>query len=210
MLSLSNILFFQDPLAARQAETVAELVASSSEFQLLQQAKSVTPYQKQMMVGGTTPINEKWQIGADLNLTNVEAVPAVPSINFEGFPSTGNLWSLGTQLIGSNLYSEKDTHVFVVTYLKGPTYNGLQMSYNNMTGLTDGWRVEPSLRYYQQSDRSGSNLKRWSPGLRLSYRYQQSTTIESELTYESTKRTGLRTSNSSDRISYFLGARYDF
>jgi tetratricopeptide (TPR) repeat protein len=210
MLSLSNILFFQDPLAARQAETVAELVASSPELELRQRVKSVTPYQKQMMVGGTTPLSEKWQIGADLNLTNVEAVPAIPSINFEGFPSTGNLWSVGTQLIGSNLYSEKDTHVFVVTYLKGPTYNGLQMSYNNMTGLDDGWRVEPSLRYYQQSDQTGTHLKRWSPGLRLSYRYQQATTIESELTYERTKRTGVRTSNSSDRLSYFLGARYDF
>lgn len=210
MLSLSNILFFQDPFAARQAETVAELVASSSELELQQRVKAITPYQKQVMIGGTTPLSEKWQIGADLNLTNVEAIPALPSINFEGFASTGNLWSLSSQLIGSNLYSERDTHVFVVTSLKGPTYNGLQMSYNNMTGLSDGWRVEPSLRYYQQSDQAGTHLKRWSPGLRLSYRYQQATTIESELTYERTKRTGVHTSNSSDRLSYFLGARYDF
>ena len=210
VLSLGNILFFQDPFIETQARTVQELLRNASAVELQDRVKAVTPYQTQMLIGGTTPINDQWQVGMDLNLTNVEAVPALPSINFDGFPSTGNLWSLGTQLIGSNLYSKRDTHVLGATYLTGPSYNGVQLSYNNMTSVGEGWRVEPSLRYYRQSDTAGNRLTRWTPGLRVSYRFQNAVSLESELTYERSKRTGVSSNIDTDRVSYFLGARYDF
>ncbi|QCB45705.1 hypothetical protein [Hydrogenophaga sp. PAMC20947] len=210
LLSLGNILFFQDPFIETQARTVQELLRNASLTELQDRVKAVTPYQTQMLIGGTTPINDQWQVGADLNLTNVEAVPALPSINFEGFPSTGNLWSVSTQLIGSNLYSKRDTHVLGATYLTGPTYHGFQLSYNNMSTVGEGWRVEPSLRYYRQSDTFGNNLIRWTPGLRVSYRFENSISLESELTYERSKRTGVSSNVDTDRVSYFFGARYDF
>ena len=38
-----------------------------------------------------------------------------------GSPSTGNIWSVGAQLIGSNIYSTSDTQLFNASILRGPT-----------------------------------------------------------------------------------------
>ena len=72
----------------------------------------------------TTPLNTQWQVGADLRLTKIGSIAPVPGILPDGIPATGNLWSAGVQAIGSNLYSERDTHVFNVTAVRGPTYTG--------------------------------------------------------------------------------------
>jgi len=134
----------------------------------------------------------------------------VPSLNFPKQESTGNLWGLGGQLIGSNLFSEADTHVFLASALKGPTYNGILLSYNNMTAVGEGWRLEPSLRFYSQSDNGGIETQRLTPGMRVSYKFKQQASVESELSWEKSKRTGPLINESSDRLFYYLGARYDF
>lgn len=207
--SLGNALFFQDPNLP-QVQSVADLLATSTLSQLQDQVKAITASQTQFLFGFTTPINDRWQVGSDLGLTNVGAVAPVPVILPQGQPSTGNVWSLTGQLIGSNLYSDKDTHVYVATYLNGPTYEGLQLAYNNQTSFDNGWRLEPSLKYYRQTDDLGNDLTRWTPGLRVSYRIRRAGTLESEMSYESSKRTGPLITSTSNRLFYYLGARYDF
>jgi hypothetical protein len=207
--SLGNALFFQDPQVP-QVRRVTDLLATSTLVQLQDRVRSVTASQTQFLFGFTTPINDRWQVGSDLGMTNVGAVAPVPDILPTGQASTGNVWSLTGQLIGSNLYSNKDTHVYVATYLKGPTYKGIQLAYNNQTTFDNGWRLEPSLKFYRQTDDLGNKLTRWTPGLRVSYRIQRSGTLESELSYENSKRTGPRITSSSNRLFYYLGARYDF
>lgn len=209
LLSLGNVLFFQDPNVP-QVQRVEDLLATSTLAQLQEKAAAITATQTQFLLGFTTPLSERWQVGGDLGLTNVGAVAPVPVILPQGQPSTGNVWSLTSQLIGSNLYSKSDTHVYVATLLKGPTYKGLQLSYNNMTAFDNGWRLEPSLKFYRQNDTLGNDLTRWTPGMRVSYRIRRSGTLESELSYESSKRTGSLSNEKSDRIYYYLGARYDF
>ena len=101
--------------------------------------------------------------------------------------------------------------MFLATGLKGPTYKGLLLSYNNLTSWADGWRLEPSLRYYRQTeDTTSVKTERWTPGMRVSLKVKRNTSLESELSYEMTKRNGPQISESSDRLYYYLGARYDF
>jgi hypothetical protein len=209
LYSLGNALFFQDPLLP-QVQRVSDLLTTLTLSQLQDRVKAITASQTQFLIGFTTPINDRWQVGSDLGLTNVGAVAPVADILPTGQPSTGNVWSLTGQLIGSNLYSNKDTHVYVATYLKGPTYKGLQLAYNNQTSFDNGWRFEPSLKYYRQTDDLGNDLTRWTPGLRVSYRIRRAGTLESELSYESSKRTGPLITSSSNRLFYYFGARYDF
>lgn len=209
LLSLGNMLFFQDPNLPT-AQRVSDLLATSTLDQLRQQVKSVTAYQTQVLLGVTTPLNANWQIGGDIRLSNVGEIKPVPVILPDGQPSTGNVWSVGGQLIGSNLYSQSDTHVFVASTVKGPTYTGYVLSYNNMTTTGNGWRLEPSLRYYRQSDTSGTDIERWTPGMRASYKLRQQVSVETELSWESSKLTGPLKSEASDRLFYYLGARYDF
>ncbi len=210
VLSLGNILFFQDPNLTSPAKRLQELLATNSLTTLRDQVKGITAYQTQALLGVTTPLSSNWQIGTDLRFTNVGEVKPVPVILPNGSPSTGNLWSVGAQLIGSNLYSERDTHLFNASFLRGPTFRGTLLSYNNLSSLGDKWQLEPSLSYYRQSDITGLTNVRWTPGMRVSYRVQQQVSLESEFSYERSKLTSAQRSETSNQAFYYIGVRYDF
>ena len=161
-------------------------------------------------MGFTTPVATHWQAGANVNYTNVDEIKPIAVILPNGQPSTGDLWSVGLQMIGSNLYSARDTHVFNASFLSGPTYKGTLLSYNNLTGINQDWQVEPSLRLYVQDDSLGNKMKRWTPGIRMTYRVIKRISLETELSYEIADTTGPTRNESSQRMFYYLGARFDF
>lgn len=208
--SLGNILFFQDPTLPTPARSLAELLGTTPIDMLRSQVNGITSFQTQGMLGFTMPVATNWQAGANVNYTNVDEIKPIAVILPNGQPSTGDLWSVGLQLIGSNLYSARDTHVFNLTYLTGPTYKGTLLSYNNLTGIDENWQVEPSLRLYVQEDSLGNKMKRWTPGIRMTYRLMKRMSLETELTYELADTTGPSRNESSQRMFYYLGARYDF
>ncbi len=225
-LTLGNLLFFPSSICAplplvgppRAATRVSELLQQCTLEDLRLQVKAVTAYQQQALLGMTTPIAKQWQWGADVRLANVGPVPPVPSIDFPGSPSTGKQWSMSTQFIGSNLYSARDSHVWSLTYLTGPTMNAHLISYNNLSSFDTFWQVEPSFRYYSQKDINGTRSQRWSPGLRLTVRPVPTVSLESDLAYERSKTQSevpgssprSTTTQTAERFFYFLGLRYDF
>jgi len=209
MLALGNSLFFQNPVLAVQASRLAELLASQSLALLRQQVRDTTAYSTQAMVSVTRPITANWQLGADLRLTNVGALLPVPDILPNGQPGTGNIWSSGLQLIGTNLYSPRDTHVLVLTLLKGLSYTGKLLSYNNSSSIGGGWQLEPALRYYLQNDSNGTRSQRWAPGLRVSYRASSKLALESELSMEFSDISGPNRNETSNRSFWYFGLRYD-
>jgi len=208
--SLGNILFFQDPSLPTPARNIQDLLATTPIDMLRGQVNGITSFQTQGMVGFTTPLTTNWQAGANVNYTNVDEIKPIAVILPNGQPSTGDLWSVGVQLIGSNLYSARDTHVFNASFLSGPTYRGTLLSYNNLTGINEEWQVEPSLRLYLQDDSLGNKMKRWTPGIRMTYRLIKRISLETELTYEIADTTGPARNESSQRMFYYLGARFDF
>lgn len=208
--SLGNILFFQDPSLPTPARNIQDLLATTPIDMLRGQVNGITSFQTQGMVGFTTPLTTNWQTGANVNYTNVDEIKPIAVILPNGQPSTGDLWSVGAQLIGSNLYSARDTHVFNASFLSGPTYRGTLLSYNNLTGINEEWQVEPSIRLYLQDDSLGNKMKRWTPGIRMTYRVIKRISIETELTYEIADTTGPARNESSQRMFYYLGARFDF
>ena len=208
--SLGNILFFQDPLAPAPAKTIQELLATTPIDLLRDRVNDITSFQTQGMVGFTTPIAANWQAGANINYTNVDAIAPVAVILPTGQASTGDLWSVGLQLIGSNLYSARDTHVFNASFLTGPTYNGTLLSYNNLTGINEEWQVEPSLRYYTQTDNLGNKMNRWTPGMRMTYRIVKQVSLETELSVEIADTKGPTRNEASERMFYYVGGRFDF
>jgi hypothetical protein len=216
VLSLGNVLFFQDPALLAPARRIQELLGTTPIETLREQVKGLTAYQTQARIGGTTTLTPSWQVGADFSLTSVDEIKPVAILLPAGQASTGNLWSVGAQLIGTNLYSPRDTHVFNVNALGGPTYHGTLVSYNNLTSLGDKWQIEPSVKYYTQSDTAGALNDTWTLGVRGIYRVRQQVSLESELTYERSEATGAPTATgpgavtSSSRVNYYVGARFDF
>lgn len=210
MLMLGNTLFFTDPSLIVRPMRVSELLATTPLEVLRERAKGITARSTQAALGFTTPVGNGWQAGADLRYTNTSAVAPVPDILPGGLPSTGDIWSVSAQLIGTNLYSARDTHVFIVNVLQGPTYKGQLVSYNNSSLLAGGWQLEPSLKWYHQSEASGIASTRWSPGLRVTYRLLQQLAIESEVSVENSRTSGPNRHENSSRTFYYLGGRYEF
>jgi hypothetical protein len=208
--SLGNALFFQDPALATQARTIQDLLGSTPLDLLRERVNGVTAFQSQGMFGFTTPLATNWQAGSNINYTNVDAISPVAVILPNGQASTGDLWSVGMQLIGTNLYSTRDTHVFNVTFLTGPTYNGKLFSYNNLTSVSEALQVEPSIRFYTQTDNLGNISNRWTPGLRMTYRVLKRVSLESELSVEIADVKGPLRTESSERMFYYVGGRFDF
>ena len=127
-----------------------------------------------------------------------------------GQESTGDLWSGSVQLIGSNLYSGRDTHIVNLSQLTGPTYHGTMLSYNNLSGLNASWQLEPWLRYYLQQDNDGTRTDRITPGLRITHHIQKQLSLETEITLEISKIEGSTRFETARRMFYYFGARYDF
>ncbi len=215
MLMLGNALFFQDPNLP-MVTRLRDLLGTTTLEALREQVRATTSNTTQALLGVTAPLTPRWQLGADVRLTNVGAIPPVAVILPMGQPGTGNLWSVGSQLIGTNLYSSRDTHVASVTVLSGPLYKGVLLSYNNSTQWAEVWQFEPSLKLYAQNDDTGARVTRWTPGVRVTYRLGKQVAVESELSSEFSKSTTpatattLQRNESSNRVFYYLGGRYDF
>jgi hypothetical protein len=214
--TLGNVLFYQtsQPFSRTisQLLSTVETDGSITPIDILRnRVNTITSYQSQAMAGVTVPITEKWQAGVNINYTSVDEILPfkLNEFDFAGQAATGDLWSTGVQLIGSNLYSSRDTHVFSINYLTGPTYQGQMFAYNNLTGFED-WQIEPSIRYYTQSDSAGTKINRWTPGVRMSYRAIKRVTLESDFSYEIAETSSTTRTESAKRMFYYLGGRFDF
>jgi hypothetical protein len=213
--SLGNVLFFPS-LTGVQANSLTDLLATTPIDILRDTVNGNTSFQSQAMLGFTTPINANWQTGANVNYTNVGAIPAIPSLGIAAQAGSGDVWSVGLQLIGSNLYSSRDTHVFSLNLLSGegvPPYSGVLLSYNNLTAINEEWQIEPSLRYYTSNvSNAVANTvqRRLTPGLRVTYRVVKSVALESEVSYEISKTESATSNETATRIFYYVGGRFDF
>ena len=190
--------------------SIARLLETMTEEALRQQALDVTATVTQAQLGFTVPLGARWQAGLDARLTNVGALPAVivNGIEIPAQPATGDIYTYDLQLIGTNLYSDRDTSVLALTLLDGPTQTGRQLSYSNLSAV-GRWTLEPSLRYYTQDDAAGVRLTRWTPGLRLSYRVRDSLALEGEASWERTRTVGPAAEEDTRRQFFFVGYRWD-
>jgi tetratricopeptide (TPR) repeat protein len=210
MLMLGNTLFFTDPNLALRPTRLSELLQTTTVQALRDRARATTAVSTQAALGVTTPLSPQWQVGGDLRYTSTGAVAPVPDILPTGLPASGSIWSASLQLIGTNLSSLRDTHVLIVNLVRGPTFQGQLLSYNNASLVAGLWQVEPSLKLYRQSDNLGTHSSRWSPGLRVSYRVVPQAALESEVNVENSKTTGPTRNESSTRTFFYVGGRYDF
>jgi hypothetical protein len=80
-----------------------------------------------------------------------------------------------------------------------------------MTGLRDGKiSFEPSIRFYTQTDNTATKVLRVSPGLRLSYKLSERSSVTGETIYEKSKTDGVTNHEDSSSVYFYTGYRYDF
>ncbi len=145
----------------------------------------------------------------DFRYSDVGALPAVG--NFQAQPATGAQYNVSFQLTGSNLYSNRDINGFNVSQITSDTMNGTQLAYNNLTGfMGNKMSLEPSIRYYTQTDNTDTKISRISPGLRVSYKLSNHANLMAEGIYETSQTDGPTNHETSESYFFYLGYRYDF
>ena len=224
LLALGNALTFEDPaLPGQRFERIADKLATTNLAALREQVRASTPFVTQAQLGFTRPLDKTWQFGANLQLTSTGAIPPVPGVSgYEmGQPASGKLYALNMQVVAANLLSPRDTHVWSATALNGPTLEGWLLGYNHSSHLAAAWQIEPSLQLYRDQRPGGDRNQRVTPALRITWRGLKPWTVESSLTYEIGRATrvapdptdtnlNVYTRESTRRVNYSLGTRYEF
>ena len=191
--------------------SVSTLLQTSTEDQVRQAALDVTAVAMQASIGITTPVSERWQVGGDVRLINVGALPEVEfnGVTIPAQAATGNMLSYSLQAIGTRLYSPRDSNVWNLGLVNARTFDSWLLTYNNVTNVGEKWSFEPSIRFYLQSDVSDVRLFRVSPGLRLTWRPTLWSALEFDGLFEHTKTTSTDVTDTARRYFYSLGYRLD-
>ena len=198
-----------DALISSGQMSLATLLQLKSLNEVQAMALDTAAQARQAMVSVSRQLAPKWQGSMDLRYSEIGALPAVG--NFLAQPATGAQYNVSAQLTGSNLYSSRDINGFSISYLTSSTINGVQLAYNNLTGIWDNRAsLEPSIRYYTQSDNTDTRVTRISPGLRISYKLSPRANVMGEGIYETSTTDGLGNHETSSSMFFYVGYRYDF
>jgi tetratricopeptide (TPR) repeat protein len=201
-LQLSNAL-----LTGRNL-TLAQYLETFGESQTRDDARAITPISKVFYVGMTTPITQRWQVGADFRLSSLSGTPEIGLL--PATVSTGNVYTYSAQVIGSGLFGRNDVMVLNASYLTGTLNRGTSLGITERVQVGELVVVEPSFRYYRQTSSNEVRLTRLSPGLKLSYKLRERMQLEGEATWERTHTTSPTVDDTTTRVFYFVGYRWDF
>jgi tetratricopeptide (TPR) repeat protein len=198
-----------DALISSGQSSLSVLLQTMSLNEAQRLALATAAQAKQAMVSFSRALSSKWQGSMDVRYSEVGALPAVG--NFQAQPATGAQYNVSFQLTGSNLYSSRDINGFNVSQITSDTINGTQFAYNNLTGfMGNKMSLEPSIRYYTQTDNTQTKVSRISPGLRVSYKLSDRASLMAEGIYETSQTDGLTNHETSESYFFYLGYRYDF
>jgi TolA-binding protein len=170
--------------------------------------KASTPISNLLSVGVTQPISPQWQIGGDFKISDVSGTPTIGI--FPAQPGTGNIYVYSGQAIRTGLFTANDIVVLNLSLINGKTYDGQSYQLNHVIIFQEKWRFETALKYYHQKDTFRVELKRFSPTLKLAYRWFDNLSIEAEAGAEYSRSNSPLQSDRTTRDFYTLGIRYDF
>jgi len=197
-----------DALISAGTTSLKTLLQLKSLAEVKELALGTAAQAKQAMISVSRALSPKWQGSVDLRFSEIGALPAVG--NFQAVPATGAQYNVSLQLTGSNLYSSRDINGVNLSVLSSPTMHGTQVAYNNLTGILDNKAsIEPSIRFYTQTDNTSTKTVRVSPGLRLSYKVSERASVLGETIYERSRTDGPSNHDASSSVFFYVGYRYD-
>ncbi len=202
-LQLSNV------TVPSQTSDLRTLLSKYGADTLRDEAKAFTPISKVFLVGITHPFTQKWQVGFDFRMSSLSGTPATTLV--PATPGTdGNVYTYTLQAIGNGLTRFSDILVVNANVLRGSMLDawqtGIDFRFVPLALLT----LEPSLKFYHQSDSQGTKLDRWSPGLRFIYQLRERFSIEGEYNAEKTRTKGDLLDDDSLHHFFYLGWRWIF
>lgn len=217
-------------------DSVGDLRKSLTESEIRKLARAQTATSKSVTVGGSVPIDDTYQINGDVTWANLSGAGANllsfwgrecfpsgigPSTNTSNglcppfmtgrYPGTGDEWSYGAQLVGSNLFKEGDRSVLGLRFTDRRDVDITTLHLDTLFPLSEKWRIEPRIRFDHYSGASGGDTISIRPALRLNYRPTKPLTLELESGFEWSNQPLYRGDGSDSKGYYFvIGYRLDF
>lgn len=201
-LQVSNVLL-ADP-----TQTLKDLLRIYGIDELERFAVGLTPISKVALAGVTYPVSSRWQLGAELrvsSLTGTDAFGALPAQ-----ASTGNVYTGTLQAIGTGVFTENGVVTFTASNLSADAYDAWLLAANSRFRFGSRWTIEPSIRWYQQDNATGSQLTRLAPTLRTLFQWREHFSLEGEIAYERSKSDAALVDESNNILFYYFGFRWDF
>lgn len=198
-----------DALISSASTSLKTLLQLKSLSEVKDLALGTAAQARQAMFSVSRALSPKWQGSLDFRMSDVGALPAIG--DFQAMPATGTQTNVSLQLTGSNLYSKRDINGFNISVLTSDTLRGVQFGFNNLTGFLDNKAsFEPSLRIYTQTDNTETKVVRVSPGVRMSYKVNERSSVLGETIFERSKTDGPTNHEDSTSVFFYVGYRYDF
>jgi hypothetical protein len=217
MLQISNVLPYATGFGTLETPptSIADALLNTglSISDLRQWALDTAAWSNVVSGGLTRPLSPKWQLGADLTVSQMSSSAGV--INSEGTlvgnqASVSPTKSLSVNLIGNGIFLANDTFVGNGNVVKAPTYHGLNLSANHVSVWKEVWRVDAALRWYRQTDNLETKMTRISPTFRVNYRFRTNLSFDAEVGLEKSKQTSADGSTTDSNRKYlYLGYRWD-
>jgi len=202
-LSLTNALF-------GEADTsIKSQLQTKTYEQIKQQALNLTSTTNLYSAGVSQPLSTRWQAGFDVQSAHTSST--VGSANQPAQPDTGIIYTYTGNLIGTGIFVQRDVNVISISHIVAPTYDGNSYSLTNRLLWGASWSLDTTLSWYSQHDSStNSDVDRFSPSLKPSYKWKQNITLEAEFGEEHTTNKGTLTEDTTRRRYWSLGYRWDF
>ncbi len=177
--------------------------------QLKQQALNLTSTTDLHSVGVSQPLTTRWQAGIDVQSAHTSSTVGSP--NQPPQPDTGTIYTYTGILIGTGLFTSRDVNVMSISRINGPTSIGNSYSLTNRLLWGPSWSLDTTLSWYKQHDSStDTDVDRFAPSLRPSYKWKHDITFEAEFGEEHTTTKGPTAEDKVTRRYWSLGYRWDF
>ena len=171
-------------------------------------AKALTQTSTLFMVGLTHPYSTSWRLSGDIRVNNISSTEAVGLAIAQ--PSTGNIYTYSAQAIGNNLLFKNDLGVISTSYAHAQTYGAQSLSFTQVQTFRDKLRMDVSLQFYNQKDYLDVRQTRFTPSVKLGYRFTESVSLDGEGGIENTRTTSPTNTEQVKRTYFYLSYRWDF
>jgi hypothetical protein len=183
-------------------------------------AKERTSTSNMLQIGMVKHLNEKWNAGTDVSVSNTGGLAAsgtlLPdgSTGLEGFvpamPSSGNSWMISQRFTGNGVIRHNDISNFSLSYSKSRTNNTESFQFNNHSELQEKWALDATLLVSFQADTSGGKANTISPTIKTTYRIKNSLSEDTQLGLNLAHITSSVFQTSTTNVQYFFSTGFQW
>jgi tetratricopeptide (TPR) repeat protein len=205
----SPILTTTSALIGQTVGSVSELLDTFSDSAVRDLARDRTATSKSATIGVSRPLNETFQVSADVTATELTGTKASGGV--EAAPGTGIEFFYSAQLIGSNVIKQGDIGVLGLRYADTDGFDRYTIDINTRYPVNRSFRVRPRVRTdYRENKNDDATIILVKPSARFIYYWKRELQLELDIGGEWSDERRAGDSDESFGLFLNLGYRVDF